>query len=732
MKTKIIIIVFCLFGMLGQNITAQNTNNEKRYHTNNAIYTLLDNGTVSLDSFIVQPAGAYRIPLAIVIDGKEYTVSLLKQKSFLNSSELTSVVIPAGVDSIGYGMFGNCFKLMEIVVDEENKKFRSDDGILYSKDGAKLYFFPIKKSEYQKGRFVTNENVKEIIPYAFVNNFYKQIILSEVEKIRTGAFYQCSELEYIFINNSVYDISGSAFSKCRKLEYVNFQEGSKLQSIKANTFSECYKLNKFDNFPEHIKYIGDYAFNNCYGLIDFKVPDGVTSLGEYSFRNCQNLKTITLPESLKTINNRSFYNCLHLSSVTIPDSVTKIGEGAFIFCEKLESVKMPAQLDSLNSRTFGYCKKLKYIDFPTTLHTIGDYAFQNTGLTTITIPQNVTSLLSHAFIGCEDLTFVVLIGGGSCIPDSIFMNCKKLEHVEMANNFKSIGKSAFYSTGLKQVDLPLGIEEIDNYAFANCDSLHTIKLNEGLHKINDHAFENCKNLFSVNLPNSLKHIGFGAFQDCYNLKEINFPDNISEIESFAFSGCCNLKSVIIPPCITKINSGTFAKCNNMESLTLHDNITGIDEEAFLRCYNLSTIHLPNNLTYLETRAFYYCFSIKNIEIPSKVTYIGEGAFSGCTALTTVLMHENITKIGADAFFDCPHLKSIYIRNAMPPEIGYNTFFKKQEYGTFYIPKGSKKNYKAASNWNLYPIKELDVSKMEFLQVLKNAANSTQNNNHKHK
>ncbi|HPR16694.1 MAG TPA: leucine-rich repeat domain-containing protein, partial [Candidatus Cloacimonadota bacterium] len=232
-KIKIFSLVLCLFCFFEQNILAQNTDVKKQYQVDNAIYSLLDNGTVSLDGFTTQPTGVYRIPSAIVIDGKEHTVSLLKQKSFLNSRELTSVIIPAGVDSVGYGLFGNCSKLMEIIVNQDNAAFKSEDGVLYSKDGTKLYFYPINKSQYQKGRFVTNENVKEIANYAFVNNWYKQIVLSEVEKIGEGAFFQCIELNYVFISNSVVYIGDFAFARCKKLEYVNFQEESELESINS-------------------------------------------------------------------------------------------------------------------------------------------------------------------------------------------------------------------------------------------------------------------------------------------------------------------------------------------------------------------------------------------------------------------------------------------------------------------------------------------------------------------
>lgn len=693
MKPKIIsITVFLTCFLLSQNIVAQSTSNQKHYQTNSAFYTLLENGTMSLDSFIVQPNGMYRIPDSILIEGNGHIVSIVQQQAFIKSKELTSVFIPAGVDSIGYGIFGNCFKLMEIVVDEENKSFKSDDGILYSKDGTKLYFFPIKKSQYQKGRYVVNENVKEIADFAFANNFYKQFILSEVEKIGIGAFYRCSELEYIFIDNSVSDIGELAFAKCEKLEHVNFQEGSKLKSIKTNTFSDCYMLSSFDNFPQHIENIGDYAFDNCYDLVDFTVPNGVTLIGEFAFSNCQKLKTITLPESLKTISIRSFYNCLHLISVTIPDHVTEIGEGAFIYCEKLESVKLPDKLDSLKPNTFAYCKKLKSIDFPATLRTIGDHAFKEAGLESIVIPKNIISYGAHFIEKCTNLTSVIFLNNSQILPDSIFFNFKKLKSVILNDDLLLIGASAFESSGITQIEIPDKVMVINNNAFASCTDLCSVKLNP--------------NLFMIKQ---------GAFYSCRRLKNIELPEKLLSIGKEAFYHCDSLKSITIPFLITKIEMGTFRDCYELAEIHFNNNIDSIMSYAFEGCqFKLERVILPESLKYLGDQAFAYCYSLTYINIPESLTRIPANVLKENFRLNYISIPATVTEIGESAF-ECnsAYVFDIYIHGYEPPAIYDSNVFLNDRFPrrVIYIPKGSKKIYKADPKWKNLNLKEMEESIM---------------------
>ena len=737
-KIKIFSLVLCLFCLFEQNILAQNTDVKKQYQVDNALYSLLDNGTVSLDGFTTQPTGVYRIPSAIVIDGKEHTVSLLKQKSFLNSRELTSVIIPAGVDSVGYGLFGNCSKLMEIIVNQDNAAFKSEDGVLYSKDGTKLYFYPINKSQYQKGRFVTNENVKEIANYAFVNNWYKQIVLSEVEKIGEGAFFQCMELNYVFISNSVVYIGDFAFDRCRKLEYVNFQEESKIESINSYTFSGCNKLNSFDNFPKNLKSIGAFAFSECESFTSFELPESITCIGSFAFNackelntinipdgiekiekgafkkcyrlspiilpesvkiigddafnNCQSIKTIDLPESLEVIGKNAFFHCSNLISVIIPNRVTQIGDGAFSECPELELVTLPDQLESIDSNTFAYCSKLKSIELPPTLQTMGDYVFRETGLESIIIPENLISYGKHFLTNCNDLTSITFLNDRQDLPDSVFYNLKKLKNVKLSDDLLIIGDSAFRSSGITHIEIPQYVIIINSNAFASCSNLRSVKLNQNLLFINK-----------------------GAFSFCQQLEDIDLPENLMSIGEQAFSHCDSLKSVTIPVYITKIERETFRDCGELAEINFHANIDSIMPYAFEGCgYSLKKVILPENLTYLGENAFAYCYELTYIKIPESLTKIPANAFSEDFRLNYINIPATVTEIGKSAF-ECTSafLFDVYMHSYEPPAIYDSNVFLNETFPhrAIYIPKGSKKAYKADPNWKKLNLKEIAESKM---------------------
>ena len=229
-------------------------------------------------------------------------------------------------------------------------------------------------------------------------------------------------------------------------------------------------------------------------------------------------------------------------------------------------------------------------------------------MTSITIPNSITSINEGVFIDCSALT-------SATIPNSVL----------------SIGSYSFGGcSGLTSVTIPNNVTSIGNNAFEYCSGLTSVTIPNSLTSIGDYAFRNCSGLTSFTIPNSLTSIGDGAFNDCSGLESITIPDNVSSI-----------------------GSGAFAGCTSLSTLSIGSGITTISGSAFRGCTGLSSLTIPNNVTTIGFEAFRNCSTLTSVSIPSSVTTIGDAAFRNCDALTTVKVNiKQPIAINNDVFYNC--------------------------------------------------------------------------------
>ena len=286
-----------------------------------------------------------------------------------------------------------------------------------------------------------------------------------------------------------------------------------------------------------------------------------------------------------------------------------------------------------------------------------------TGLTSITIPNSVTTIGQRAFLECRGLTSVSIPNSVTSFGDYVFSGCSGLTSITIPNSVTSIGVSAFRDcSGLTSVTIPNSVTSIGIGAFSGCTSLTSVTIPNSVTSIGVSAFSGCSGLTSITIPNSVTSIGDAAFSGCNSLTSITIPHSVTSIGKSAFSGCSSLTSVTIPNNVTSIGEGAFNGCFfttysfiNNSTLTSSNNwgATLYDGEE-----DSDGLIIGNN-TVKKCRPW-----VISVTIPESVTSIGDYAFSGCTGLTSITIPNSVISIGENAFAACSSLTSITIPNSV--------------------------------------------------------------------
>ena len=397
----------------------------------------------------------------------------------------------------------------------------------------------------------------------------------------------------------------------------------------------------------------------------------VTSIGGGAFMNCSNLISVTIPNSITSIEGGAFRYCNGLKSITIPNSVTVIGEAAFLYCESLTSVTIYS--DAIVNKSYENDFNMEYIFGVQVTEYIIDYVksignvFRDcSGITSVSIGDNVMSIGKEAFSGCISMSSVGIGHSVTSIGKLAFSNCSSLTSVTIPNSVTSIGENVFHGcSNIKSIHV-----DADNPTYSSVDGV---------------LFNKDKTIL-VLYP-------YGK-QGAYTI-----PNSVLSIDEWAFSRCSGLTSVTMPNSVTNIGYAAFAYCSNLISSTIGNKVNNIGDMAFYNCSSLNSVTIGDNVTSIGKEAFSECTSLTSVCIPNSVTNIGNFAFYYCSGLTSVTIGTNVKNIGSFAFKGCEKMMNIFCYAITPPSAEESSFVNYD--ADLYVPCELLSSYQVDVIWSKF-------------------------------
>ena len=354
--------------------------------------------------------------------------------------------------------------------------------------------------------------------------------------------------------------------------------------------------------------------------------------------------------------------------ITFEGTPTKIGELAFANSQ-LTSITLPNTIKEIGYEAFAN-SQLKEITLHEGLEVIDGFVFSGCKISSINIPSSVRYIESAAFsnthlksVHITDLSAWCqieygnnyaanpLYGGGK-----LYLNGEPITELIIPSDVTCIKKGAFqYFTALESVIIHDGVTEIDDYAFGECTNLKSVSLGNGVQKIGWVAFGNCESLPSITIPDSVNQIESGAFHSCKSLQAFNGKFTSSD------NRCLIVNGTLI----------AFAP-NGVTICTIPDGVITIGEYAFMYCTDLTSVVIPEGVKIIQEDAFAYCDNLAGVNLPESLTAIDRHAFAGCHGLTDVTIPDGVKYISGFAFDYCRELRTVTIGSGVE-EIGNGAF-----------------------------------------------------------
>ena len=706
-----------------------------------------------------------KIPASIAIDGEQYNVTAIGDRAFedcwniqtlmipnsvtfisnfaFHNCGIRSLTIPTSVKSIGDHAFENCSSLQSVIIPEGVESI-GECAFLWDNNLSKVEL-PSTLTSIGKGAFVSSSNasVPNIIshisnPFAISDNVFG------ISNNWIDSTEPSSATLFIPVGTTSKYQALSGWTKFAKIEegelleatvnglHYEYSTGSKIatvvrdESYQSLENVEIPPIVTIDGVSYSVTAIGDRAFEDCWNIRTFTIPNSVTSIGKSAFRNC-GFTYFTIPNSVKSIDYYAFGGCGSLQSVIIPEGVESVGECVFLWCHNLSKVELPSTLTSIGEGAFASSRGssvpniISHIEEP------------------FTISNNVFGIYGSWYSETTDpssATLFVPVGTTSkyqALPG--WNRFAKIEEGELKETTFE-GLHYEYNPGSKTATVVRDGSYLENLTTVEIPATITVDgVQCNVTAIGDRAFENSWNLTSVTIPNSVTSIGNYAFQDCNGLTSLTIPSGVTSIGEYAFRNCSSLTSIVveegntiydsrdncnalietgtntlivgcsnsvIPGGVTSIGAYAFQGCNGLTSLTIPGDVTSIGASAFQNCSSLQSVNITEGVESIGECAFLWCYNLSKVELPSTLTSIGEGAFASSrgSSVPNIISHiEEPFTISNNVF---GIYGSWYSETTDPSS------------ATLFVPVGTTSKYQALPGWNKFAkIEEGELKETTF-------------------
>lgn len=522
------------------------------------------------------------------------TVRAIGSLAFRSCANLASIDIGDGVSVLGSSAFTGTKLYTDFLATTENI-FIVDRWVAGVRPAASADVPSVTQADFNKladkdivgfcygalaGTSINTARIPDSVKYIGRQAFDRCLSLTAVqlgaqtEIVGYGAFYLCTALQRVVMNDVVKTIDGYAFCGCEMLKASE----TNIPASVTRVGTYAYYMSGIWNDQAFIKDDDGNITNDA----ENKTRTGIVYLSDWVV-GCDVKATggmggefalfgLSVKSGIKAISDYAFTYCRSLYIVNLPDSVKSIGEGAFYACDATET---------------GLGNPVFTIELPDGITTIEEATFSGCALTSITIPSSVTTIKARAFQG----------------------------------------------SGLMSLTIPDTVTEVGSAAFSMCTRLMDVKIGSGIDKISDSMFQGCQALSEIVIPDTVTSIGDRAFFHCDGLMRVNFGKNVNEIGEYAFYMCGSLKSIKLPDAITSIEQYAFYKCVLLDEIVIPDGVTRIGYAAFYGCDKLANVVIPDSVTRIEGRAFMLCPELQAVHLGASITYIGNYAFYGCRNAT---------------------------------------------------------------------------------------------------
>ncbi len=624
--------------------------------TVDVLYYEINNGEVTITDCDTSASGELIIPDTI----EGYPVTVIGEKAFWFSDDITSITIPDNVATIGESAFSYCDALTSVIIGSGVTSI--GDRAFYECTSLKSITIPGNVSYLGEMAFKYCEDLVTATIGGGVTNIgddtfrgctslEKVVIQDGIVSIGKFAFYSCIDLYSVTLPYTLMNVDSMAFYYCNRLSSVRYNgtlnqwASIDFNGITANPLYYAWDLYINNEIVTDIVLepgiteIKPYVFPNIRFLESTVIPEGVTKIGAYAFYY-SGINTVDIPNTVTEIGECAFCGCACLTSVTISKNVTSIGELAFSKCTSLAAINVDSQNEN-------YCSsggvlfdknKTRLMCCPSALNA-----------TSYNIPSTVKTLDRFAFFCCEALTSIAIPDGILTIGDNAFCGCKSLTSIE----------------------IPSGVKIIEYSTFEACEDLFSISLPEGLEEIGTSAFNGCLSLYSITIPDSVTYVGEQAFKKCTLLGNISVSSgntsysslngvlfNKDQTKLIAYPGGKSGSSYIIPDTVITINGYAFDN-RKLKNVTIPNSITSIYNNAFEDSITLDAIIIPDSVTYLGDNAFKNCTELTTVALGNGIDEINNNTFSGCSKLKSISIPKSIRYIDKGAFEECSEIKYVY-------------------------------------------------------------------------